>query len=131
MPEVSIYKSFWTIACPLKDCLNRKLLTDAATLDDGAVAFDIVLEKVVEELSSLTDHLLHTSAAVVVLGVLLKVLGELADSLRKNGDLYLGRAGVAFVYCEFLNDVLLGFLCDHGVSPFKINIYGKNSASGR
>jgi hypothetical protein len=34
------------------------------------------------------------------------------------------------VYCEFLNNVLLGFLCDHGVSPFKINIYGKNSVNG-
>ena len=102
-----------------------KLLTDAATLDNRTVTLDVVLKKVVQELSSLTDHLLHTSAAVVVLGVLLKVLGELADSLGKNSDLYLGRAGVAFVYCEFLNDVLLGFLCDHGFSPFKIFIYGK------
>ena len=109
---------------------SNKLLTDAATLDDGAVTLDVVLKKVVEELSSLTDHLLHTAAGVVVLGVLLKVLGELADSLGKNSDLYLGRAGVAFVYCEFLNNVLLGFLCDHGVSPFKINIYGKNSVNG-
>ena len=102
--------------------ITFKLFTDAATFDDRTVAFDIVLEKVVEELSSLTDHLLHTSAAVVVLGVLLKVLGELADSLGEDSDLYLGRAGVAFVYCEFLNDVLLSVLCDHGVSPFK-NIF--------
>ncbi len=96
-----------------------KLFTDTAAFDNRTVAFDIVLEKVVEELSSLTDHLLHTSAAVVVLGVLLKVLGELSDSLGKNSDLNLGRTGVAFVNREGLDDVLLVFLCDHGVSPFK------------
>ena len=99
--------------------ITFKLLTDTAAFDDRTVAFDIVLEKVVEELSSLTDHLLHTSAAVVVLGVLLKVLGELSDSLGKNSDLNLGRTGVAFVNREGLDDVLLVFLCDHGVSPFK------------
>jgi len=109
---------------------RAKLLSDAAAFDNRTVTLDVVLKKVVEELSSLTDHLLHAAAGVVVLGVLLKVLGELADSFGKNSDLYLGRAGVAFVYCEFLNNVLLGFLCDHGVSPFKINIYGKNSVNG-
>ena len=109
---------------------SNKLLSNAATFDNRTVTFDVVLEEVVEELSSLTDHLLHTAAAVVVLGVLFKVLGELADSLGEDSDLYFGRAGVAFVYCEFLNDVLLSVLCDHGVSPFKINIYGKSSANG-
>ena len=109
---------------------KKKLLSDSASFDDGTVSFDVILEKVVQELSSLTDHLLHTSAGVVVLGVVLKVLGELADSLGEDSDLYFGRAGVAFVYCEFLNDVLLSVLCDHGVSPFKINIYGKSSANG-
>ena len=110
--------------------ITFKLLTDTAAFDDRTVAFDIVLEKVVKELSSLTDHLLHTSAAVVVLGVLLKVLGELSDSLGKNSDLNLGRTGVAFVNCEGLDDVLLVFLCDHGVSPFKKYFHGTNSANG-
>ena len=108
-----------------------KLLSDAASFDDGTVSFDVVLEEIVEELSSLTDHLLHTSAGMVVLGVLLEMLGELGDSLGEDGDLNLGRAGVAFVYCEFFDDALLGFLCDHGVSPFKINIFGVNLANGR
>ena len=96
-------------------CSFRELLSDAESFDDGTVTFDIVLEKVVEELSSLTDHLLHTSAGVVVLGVLLKVLGELADSLGKNSDLYFGRAGVAFVYCVCLDDFCLLVLEDHSV----------------
>ena len=98
--------------------ITLKLLSDAATFDNRTIAFDVVLDKIVKELSSLTDHLLHTSAAVVVLGVLLKVLGELADSFGKNCDLYFGRTGVAFVYRIGLNEILLGFLCDHGVSPF-------------
>ena len=99
--------------------ITFKLFTDAAAFDYRTVAFDVVLLEIVEELSSLTDHLLHTSAAVVVLGVLLKVLGKLGNSLGEDSDLYLGRTGVAFVNCEGLDDVLLVFLCDHGVSPFK------------
>ncbi len=110
--------------------LPFKLLTDTAAFDNRTVAFNIVLEKVVEELSSLTDHLLHTSAAVVVLGVLLKVLGEFRDSLGEDSDLNFGRTGVAFVNREGLDDVLLVFLCDHGVSPFKKYFYGTNSANG-
>jgi len=124
-PEVLITKCFEPNRClllcgavlPARQ-IPTKLLTDAATLDDRTVTLDVVLEKVVEELSSLTDHLLHTSAGVVVLGVLLKVLGELADSLGEDSDLYLGRTGVAFVGSKFLNDVLLVFLCDHDASPF-------------
>ena len=103
--------------------ITFKLFTDAAAFDNRTVAFDVVLLEIVEELSSLTDHLLHTSAAVVVLGVLLKVLGELCDSLGENSDLNLGRTGVTFVNCEGLDDVLLVFLCDHGVSPFKKIIF--------
>ena len=108
-----------------------KLLTDTATFDDGTVTFDVVLLEIVQELSSLTDHLLHTSAGVVVLRIASKVLGELSDSLRENGNLNFGRAGVAFVNSILFDDVLLGFLCDHGVSPFKIKyFFGVNLANG-
>jgi hypothetical protein len=34
------------------------------------------------------------------------------------------------VNCEGLDDVLLVFLCDHGVSPFKKYFHGTNSANG-
>lgn len=117
------------IACSAPQ-LPLKLFSDAATFDNGTVTFDIVLEKVVEELSSLTDHLLHTSAGVVVLGVLLEVLGELADSLGEDSDLYLGRTGIAFVSSEFFDEILLVFLSDHFLSPFKIIFFGINSAGG-
>ena len=94
--------------------ITFKLFTDAAAFDNRTVAFDVVLLEIVEELSSLTDHLLHTSAAVVVLGVLLKVLGELCDSLGENSDLNLGRTGVALVSSVLLDDVVLEFLL-HGI----------------
>lgn len=97
----------------------KKLLSYAEAFDDGTVTLDVVLKKIVKELSSLTDHLLHTSAGVVVLRIASKVLGELGDSLGENGDLNLGRTGVAFVNGVLLDNALLGFLCDHGVSPFK------------
>ena len=105
-------------------CLEYpKLLTDAESFDNRTVSFNVVLEKVVKELSSLTDHLLHTSAGVVVLRISLEVLGELGDPFGENSDLNFGRTGVTFVNCEGLDDVLLVFLCDHGVSPFKKIIF--------
>ena len=106
--------------------IPKNLFTDTESFDNGTVSFDIVLEKIVKELSSLTDHLLHTSAGVVVLGVLLEMLGELSNSLGKNSDLYFGRTGVALVNSVFLDELLLEFLVKHDVSPFlKIFFRGK------
>ena len=98
--------------------MEPKLLTDTESFDNRTVSFDVVFKKIVKELSSLTDHLLHTSAGVVVLGVLFKVLGELSDSLGENSDLNLGRTGVALVNSIFLNEVLLYVLVKHDLSPF-------------
>ena len=52
-----------------------KLFTKAELVYDCAVAFDILLLEVVEKVSSLTNHLVHTTAAVVVVVVVLQVLG--------------------------------------------------------
>ena len=107
----------------------KVLLSDTEAFDNCAVTFDIVLDKIVEELSSFADHLLHTAAGMVILRVGFEMLGELVDPRGKNGNLHFGRTGVAFVDCVFFDELLFGLLCDHDVSPFFFT--GANSACGR
>ena len=62
--------------------------------DDRAVALDVDLLEVVQQATALADELEKATAGVVVLLVDLEVLGEVADALREQRDLNLGRAGV-------------------------------------
>ena len=50
-----------------------KLFTKTEFLYDCTVAFDILLLEVVEKVSSLTNHFVHTAAAVVVVVVVFQV----------------------------------------------------------
>ena len=67
-----------------------KLFTKTEFVYDCAVAFDIFLLEVVEKVSSLTNHFVHTAAAVVVVVVVLQVFGKFVDSGGENRDLYFG-----------------------------------------
>ena len=89
------------------------LLSQAELADDRAVTLDINLLQVVEQVSSVTDHLLQTAAAVEVLLVGLQVRGQVVDASGQNCDLNLGRTGVSFVSCVLLNDAEL-FVFLHG-----------------
>ena len=96
------------------------LLSESELGNDSTVALDILLHQVVEEVLSLTNHLEKTATAVVVVGVLLQMLGEVSNSLGENSDLYLGRTGISFV-CSIVNDdLLLYFFFQHGVHLIKI-----------
>ena len=79
-----------------KRSLNR-LLADVQLRNDGTVALDVLLGQIVEQAAALTDHLVHAKTAVVIVGMTLQVLGELADPLGKNGDLDFGGTGVVLV----------------------------------
>ena len=74
-----------------------KLLSQAELLYDSTVALDVCLLEVAKKISSVTNHLLKTSTAVVVLVVSLEVLGKVLDSVGKKCDLYLGRTCIALV----------------------------------
>ena len=100
--------------------LFSNLLTDTQLGDQGTIALDVLLHEVVEQAAALTDHLVQAAAGVVVLRVLLEVLGELVDALGENGDLDLGRTGVAGMGCVLLNDSSLFFFAHHScVSTFQ------------
>jgi len=104
------------------------LLSQVQLLDDGTVAVDVYLLEVTEEITSVTDHLEQTAAAVVVLHVGLQVLGQAVDAVGQNGNLNLGRTGVTLVDGVLSNDSLL-FLVGHGFFTFQ-NKFGIHTAAG-
>jgi len=102
-------------------CRLRKitdLLTDAELGDNSAVTLDVLLLKVTEKVTAVTYHLKKTAAAVMVLGVYLKMLCERVDAVSENSDLHLGGACVALVYRIGSDDLLLLILVHcHSFSP--------------
>ena len=90
------------------------LLSDVQLLDDRAVTLDIYLLKVSEKVSSVTDHLEKSAAAVVVLVVSLEVLGKSVDAICEDRDLNLGRTCVALVGLVLVDDRLLNVFLEHG-----------------
>ena len=99
------------------------LLADAQLCNDRAVTLDVLLCEVVEQTAALTDHLVHTQTAVVVVGMDLQVSGELADALSEDRDLNLGRTGVVLMGLVRLYNGGLGLFGNHNDTPFLINIY--------
>ena len=99
------------------------LLSQAELADDRAVTLDVVLLQVVQQTSSVTNHLLQTAAAVEILLVSLEVLGQVSDAVGQDSNLYLGRTCVALVSSVLLDDAVLKFFL-HGIFTFqKIFIY--------
>ena len=105
------------------------LLSQAELADDRAVTLDVVLLQVVQQISSVTDHLLKTAAAVEVLLVGLEVLGQVGDAAGQNCNLYLGRTGVSFVGSVLLNQAEFFFLL-HGFFHLSLFLFTFHSAIG-
>jgi len=74
-------------------------------------------------------HLGKTSLRVEILRILLHVLGKAVDSIGKDSDLYLGRAGVSLVDLVLSDDSGLSFLRNHFV--FTFHIYFQPYTEGR
>ncbi len=107
------------------DPASGKSLADAQLCDDRAVTLDIDLDEIVQQPAALTDHLVHAQTAVVVVGMGLEVLGELADALGEDGDLDFRRTGVALVGLVRLDDGGLLVFGDHFcILPFLFIIPG-------
>ena len=99
------------------------LLSQAELANDRAVTLDVVLLQVVQQTSSVTNHLLQTAAAVEILLVSLEVLGQVSDAVGQDSNLYFGRTCVALVSSILLDDVEFYFFL-HGFFTFqKIFIY--------
>jgi hypothetical protein len=73
-------------------------------LDQVPVALQVTTSQVGQETTTPSDELQETASAMVILGVLLKVLGELFDPRREQRDLDGGGSAVVLVLAEFLYD---------------------------
>ena len=113
---------------PLLSLPIRKLFSQSELVYDCTVALDVYLLQVVEQVSSVTDHLLQTAAAVEVLLVGLQVCGQVVDAGGQNSDLNLGRTGVSLMGCVLLNQREL-FVFLHGIFHLSF-IYAFHSVSG-
>ena len=102
---------------PLLSTPNVCLLSQAKLANDRAVTLDVVLLQVVQQTSSLANHLLQTAAAVEILLVCLEVLGQVSDAVGQNSNLYLGRTCVTLVGSVLLDDVEFYFFL-HGFFTF-------------
>ena len=89
------------------------LFSQSELADDSTVALNVHLLEVVEQVSSVTDHLLKTAAAVEILLVGSQVLGQVSDAAGEDCDLNLGRTGVSFVGGVLLDQGKL-FIFLHG-----------------
>ncbi len=107
---------------PLLSTPNVCLLSQAKLADDRAVTLDVVLLQVVQQTSSVTNHLLQTAAAVEVLLVSLEVLGQVSDAVGQDSNLYLGGTCVTLVGSVLLDDVEFYFFL-HGFFTFRFFIY--------
>jgi hypothetical protein len=72
------------------DIRNPQLAADANTLDQSLIALFVFALHIVEQTSTQTHHLEESATRMMILGVGLKMLGQVFDPLRKDRDLDLG-----------------------------------------
>ena len=105
--------------------LMQLLLSETELLNDSSVSLDVNLLEVVEEVSSVTNHLEETTAAMIVLVVALEMLGEVSYSVGKDSDLNLGRTCVTLVSCVLFDNCLLFCCCHFRIHLSKIKYFCK------
>ena len=76
-------------------------------LDDRSVAVEIRPAKVVQQATTTADHLQQSAAAVVILGMIPEVPGQLFDAGREQCDLHRSRPLVVLAPRELFYDSLL------------------------
>ena len=108
--------------------LLQVLFSQSELADDSTVTLNVNLLQVVEQVSSVTDHLLKSAAAVEVLLVDLQVRGEIVDSGSQDRNLHFGGSGVTLVGGIGLDEVEL-FFSLHGFFTF-LFFYAFHSAVG-
>ena len=89
-------------------CFN--LLTQTQLGDQGTITLDVLLGQIVQQTAALTDHHLHTAAAVEVVGMHLQVSGQLVDALGQDSDLHFGEpVSVSWVRLASMMEVFWSF----------------------
>lgn len=76
------------------------LLAPAQLGDQGAVALDVLLLQISQQVTALADHLQQTAVAVLVVFIGLQVLIQVVDARGEQRDLNLGGTRVRLVYAR-------------------------------
>src|SRR5690606_5479917 len=80
--------------------------------NDLTIAIDVALSQIVEQATTLADHLQQSAPRVMVLLVRLEVTCEMFDPLGQQRNLNLGRAGVRVVQTMGGDDARFGAWCE-------------------
>ena len=79
-----------------------RLLTKVKGLHDLAVSLNVFFLQIIEELTTFTYEAEKSALCVVVLLVGLQVFRQVSDTVGKQSNLTLRRAGVTLTYCKKL-----------------------------
>ena len=98
-----------TLANPI--FLPPGLFTEIERLDDGAIALDVDLLEVLEQLAALADQTQQRALRTEVVTVALHVLRKVADTVGKQRDLTFGRTRVGVRLAVLAEKLLLFLSC--------------------
>lgn len=90
-------------ASKTKTAVMNGLLTNTQLLDDRAIPFDIDLLEVIQEASTLANHLKQTTTTRMVVPVPLQVISQVRYPRRENGNLDFRFARVAGGIAELVD----------------------------
>ena len=92
-----------------KRCQRCLLVAQAKAADQGAVALDIILGEVGQQLFALANQHEKPAAGMMIFLVRLEMLRQIVDSFCENGNLNFRRSCVRRVRLELLNEFLFLF----------------------
>ena len=102
-------KSFAMFKSAAKKYPMRSLATEFQAADQFMVLLNIPALEVIEQATTLRDHLEQPAPRVIVFLVRFEMLGELVDALGKQRDLHLRRSRIALVRLVCGDDLFLRF----------------------
>jgi hypothetical protein len=87
------------------------LTTQAQTIHDFVITFDVRSLQVIQQTPPLLDHFQQAAPRMIILLVSLEMLGQVVNSLTQQGYLYLRRTGVGLMGTEVRHNLFFRFFC--------------------
>ncbi len=110
--------------------MPAELLADIQLGNNCTIALDVFLGKIIKQTAAFTNHLIHTETAVIIIGMTLQMLSELADALSQNSNLNFGRTGIILMCGVLTDDLSLHFFRNHANTSFLNKSIPSNTALG-
>ena len=83
------------------------LFAEAETIADRPIAISVNPAQIVQQPPAAADHLQQPAARMMIFLMELEMLGQIRDPIGQDRDLHLGRACIALVGTELLDQTLL------------------------